>query len=76
MSTQPAIASPCIEICVMNEQSGYCRGCFRTVDEIAGWGSFSGDRKAAILRELAARRPTDEDNSQSSISPLDPLIND
>jgi len=76
MSTQPAMASPCIEICEMNEQSGYCRGCFRTVDEIAGWGSFSADRKAAILRELAARRPTDEDNPQPSISPPDSLIND
>lgn len=76
MSTPSAVTSPCIDICVMNEQSGYCQGCFRTVDEIAGWGSFSADRKAAILRELATRRPTDKDNPQCSISPPDPLIND
>ena len=61
MSAQPVVPSPCKDVCLMNEKSGYCRGCWRTLAEIAGWGDFSAERKAAILRELAARRRTHED---------------
>ena len=31
------LASPCINVCRMDEQSGLCAGCFRTIDEISVW---------------------------------------
>ncbi len=52
----PAPLSPCIAICVLDPASGYCRGCFRTIGEIAGWVGFSDDEKTRILAALAARK--------------------
>ena len=36
----PAIQSPCIQLCVLEPDSGYCMGCGRTGDEIASWISL------------------------------------
>jgi predicted Fe-S protein YdhL (DUF1289 family) len=52
------IASPCISVCVMDESSGLCAGCYRTLDEIAGWIDFSPARRRAIIDELPTRRLT------------------
>ncbi|GAB4168532.1 MAG: hypothetical protein OHK0026_07530 [Rhodocyclaceae bacterium] len=51
-----ALASPCIDICRMDEASGLCEGCLRTLEEIAEWSSASGERRRAILAAIAARR--------------------
>jgi predicted Fe-S protein YdhL (DUF1289 family) len=48
-------ASPCNKVCVMDEQTGYCRGCRRTLDEIARWGEMSDAEREALLAQLAAR---------------------
>lgn len=50
------IASPCINVCRMDEASGLCLGCFRTLDEIAGWGTASEDEQRRILQAVAERR--------------------
>jgi predicted Fe-S protein YdhL (DUF1289 family) len=57
-SPSPAagVASPCVSVCRMNEQTGLCEGCLRTIDEIAHWGLFDDDEKRAVLAQLAARR--------------------
>jgi uncharacterized protein len=47
--------SPCINICVMDDASGWCTGCFRTIDEIVGWGTSSQPARWAVLGALAAR---------------------
>ena len=31
------VPSPCVSICRMGEHSGFCDGCFRTLDEIRAW---------------------------------------
>lgn len=49
------VASPCINICRMDPRSGYCEGCFRTLDEIAGWGAAPEVEKRAILARVARR---------------------
>ena len=46
------IASPCINVCQMDPASGLCRGCFRTLDEIAQWGSYSPDTRRAVMGML------------------------
>jgi predicted Fe-S protein YdhL (DUF1289 family) len=39
----------------MDERTGWCRGCFRTLDEIAAWAQLDDDAKRAVWRQLAAR---------------------
>lgn len=53
--TAPA-ASPCINVCQMDEASGWCRGCLRTLDEIAFWSVLDEDDKQAVLALLPQRR--------------------
>lgn len=49
-------ASPCINVCRMDAESGLCAGCLRTLDEIAGWARASNDARLAILAEVERRR--------------------
>jgi len=50
------VASPCVSICVLDEKSGLCVGCFRTLDEIAAWSVLGADAKRGVLAALPARR--------------------
>lgn len=50
------IGSPCINVCRMNDASGYCEGCRRTLEEIACWSGYSPAQKRAVLVQLPARR--------------------
>lgn len=52
--------SPCIGICLMDPARRLCRGCWRTIDEIAGWYGFSPTEKRAIITAIAGRRVADE----------------
>lgn len=49
--------SPCVNICRMDERSGLCEGCARTLDEIAVWSLLDETEKRAVWAELAQRRP-------------------
>jgi predicted Fe-S protein YdhL (DUF1289 family) len=50
------VASPCINVCRMNPETGLCEGCLRTLDEIAAWSTMSAQEKRAVLAQLPARR--------------------
>jgi predicted Fe-S protein YdhL (DUF1289 family) len=52
------IASPCINVCKMNERTGLCEGCRRSLDEIACWSLYSAAEKRAVLEQLPARKQT------------------
>jgi predicted Fe-S protein YdhL (DUF1289 family) len=52
----PDAESPCIRECVIDQQTGYCRGCWRTLDEISFWTSYTPGEKQRILQCLQARR--------------------
>ena len=56
MTAEPHIESPCISVCVLDDATGYCKGCLRTRDEIAGWGRADAATKRAILASLHDRR--------------------
>jgi predicted Fe-S protein YdhL (DUF1289 family) len=47
--------SPCIHVCVIDPRERTCRGCLRTLDEIATWGSASPARKRSILAAIERR---------------------
>ena len=51
------VQSPCVNVCQMNPFTGLCRGCFRTLDEIAGWLDFSAAQRLEVLERLEERRP-------------------
>ena len=48
--------SPCLGICLMDPTTRTCRGCLRTIEEIAGWYTATAAEKRAILGRLAERR--------------------
>ena len=50
------VASPCISVCVLDAGRRYCTGCYRTLDEIAGWVDFAPADKRAIVAALPTRR--------------------
>jgi len=53
---EPSPVSPCLGICLMDPRTRMCRGCLRTIEEIAGWYNASAAEKRAILARLEARR--------------------
>lgn len=50
------VQSPCINVCRMDDATGLCRGCLRTLDEIAGWARADDATRRIILDAVAARR--------------------
>jgi predicted Fe-S protein YdhL (DUF1289 family) len=50
------VQSPCINICQMDAATGLCRGCSRTLDEIAAWARLDDTARLAILSAVEARR--------------------
>ena len=52
----PAPVSPCLGICLMDPRTRTCRGCLRTIEEIAGWYEATPAEKRAIVGRLAERR--------------------
>jgi len=50
-----AIASPCTKVCTIDPRSQLCRGCGRTLYEIARWMSLGEGERARIMAELPAR---------------------
>ena len=50
-----SVPSPCISVCRMDAATGWCEGCFRTLDEIASWGMASDEEKRAVWDMLVER---------------------
>ncbi len=50
------IASPCIGVCELDEGHGCCRGCWRTLADIAQWSRATADQRREILARAAATR--------------------
>ncbi len=49
------VPSPCISVCRMNEGTGWCDGCFRTLDEIADWAAMDRSEKRVVWDSLGRR---------------------
>lgn len=59
MTTTPIrrpVASPCISLCRIDDDTGWCEGCFRTLEEIAAWGNMDDSGKVRVLDTIEARR--------------------
>ena len=60
------IESPCINVCQLNsvdlnDPNTFCKGCYRTVTEIAKWGRMTALERRAIMQKLSARRTAGSD---------------
>ena len=51
-----SVPSPCIAVCTIDDASGLCLGCRRSIDEIRDWPILSREEKLAVLDLLAERR--------------------
>ncbi len=50
-----AIESPCVLVCSIDTDTGWCLGCGRTRDEIARWTVIDGDARRAVMAILPQR---------------------
>ncbi|MDO9392860.1 DUF1289 domain-containing protein [Methylotenera sp.] len=55
-NTQPEIKSPCIGVCAVDESSGLCQGCYRTIDEIKAWWGMGQTEQKNLLVALEERQ--------------------
>ncbi len=50
------VRTPCIKVCIVDGESGLCMGCYRRLNEVAGWSRMTPDARDAVMAELPARR--------------------
>jgi len=55
LQSTEAPPSPCISICRMSDDTTYCEGCWRSLDEIAGWAQRSAEGKRAVWHTIRER---------------------
>ena len=59
MNEERELASPCISVCLLDEQD-ICLGCYRSAGEITDWFMASPAEKRAILERARDRRLEDD----------------
>jgi prolyl-tRNA editing enzyme YbaK/EbsC (Cys-tRNA(Pro) deacylase)/predicted Fe-S protein YdhL (DUF1289 family) len=47
--------SPCVSVCSMDEATGYCLGCLRTMEELMTWAASDLSAKRAVWDSIAKR---------------------
>jgi predicted Fe-S protein YdhL (DUF1289 family) len=50
------IVTPCVQVCIVDGESGLCLGCYRTLPEIGRWSRLTDAERAAIMTGLDDRR--------------------
>lgn len=51
-----SVQSPCIGLCVLDPETGFCKGCFRSIVEIGAWLGLDDDGRREVLARVAERR--------------------
>ena len=49
------IDTPCVNVCVVDPDSGFCIGCGRTRSEIAGWIAMPAAERREVMAGLSSR---------------------
>jgi uncharacterized protein len=52
------IETPCVKVCVVEPETGFCIGCGRTRMEIAGWIGMAPPDRRRIMADLPERVAT------------------
>lgn len=59
-STMPQpMLSPCTRVCTIDQATGLCAGCGRTMEEVARWSQMTDDERQRIMSSLDDRRGQD-----------------
>ncbi|MAK60471.1 MAG: DUF1289 domain-containing protein [Ponticaulis sp.] len=53
--TVNAIKTPCIKVCVVDGQTGWCLGCGRALREIAEWTKYTDQQRSDLIKESESR---------------------
>jgi predicted Fe-S protein YdhL (DUF1289 family) len=62
----PAIETPCVKICTLDHAAGMCRGCGRTLTEIAQWTRLNDAERRTIIDQLPARLRTRQSSERAA----------
>jgi uncharacterized protein len=54
----PEIETPCIKVCVLDPETGFCIGCGRTGGEIGAWLGLDATERRAVMASLPERVAT------------------
>ena len=49
------IRSPCIGVCSMDNATGFCQGCYRTIEEIQNWWEMDQQQQQETVRKATLR---------------------
>ena len=49
------VPSPCTSVCRMDAATGWCAGCWRTLDEIAHWSAMDDPQRLAVWARVEQR---------------------
>lgn len=49
------IKTPCIKVCAVDGQTGYCLGCGRTLPEIGRWVQMTPEGRDTVIASLPTR---------------------
>ena len=49
------VPSPCMSVCRVDAQTGWCEGCRRTLEEVADWGRLDDGGKRVIWALIEQR---------------------
>ena len=55
MLLETEIESPCISVCAMDEVTGFCQGCYRTIEEIKQWWDLDNTQKQLVVQKANER---------------------
>jgi predicted Fe-S protein YdhL (DUF1289 family) len=55
LTAHQPIKTPCVKVCVVDGQSGFCLGCGRTLNEIARWARLTDGERHAVMNSLPPR---------------------
>lgn len=54
----PGVESPCVKICVVDPETGFCIGCGRTRGEIGSWLGLTPEERRTVIAALPERVAT------------------
>jgi aspartyl protease family protein len=54
------LETPCVNVCLLDAETGLCVGCGRTIDEIARWATMNDGERRAIMAALPERMERSE----------------
>lgn len=61
-----SMPSPCTSVCQIDAISHLCKGCWRTLDEIAAWSTSTDAMKQKVWLLIAERKFTQEIDPKNS----------